>query len=368
MLPFFVILVILLFAAEAFTLKAPLKGIRYSLRTLSRSVNEGEAFCIESRIENHSRLPKVFLGVTENMPAEMEVLSVPDDCRLSVPEREMNLPRKISGTLFILPGKCVTRQYTVRLKKRGRCFLRGADITGGDFLGFHEETEHFPVFQEIVVLPSASGRSFRMEALGGFLGDRSVRRFTMEDPVLTIGFRDYTGREPQKQISWPQSLRAGKLMVKEYDHTLDMCVTVLLNVEATGDGRIERIEESFRMARTVCEELEARHIQYSFMTNAMAAGALGLWKNVTEGLGAGHLMAILEGLGRATYDPAEAFTATLFRAGRMAEQGRSHVLITPGMTVELMAGIRSLEARTGSAVLTVSLDREEPKENGEDVG
>ena len=45
------------------------------------------------------------------------------------------------------------------------------------------------------------------DVLSGFLGDVSVRRFIYEDPVLTTGFREYTGREPMKHISWTQSAR-----------------------------------------------------------------------------------------------------------------------------------------------------------------
>ena len=180
-----------------------------------------------------------------------------------------------------------------------------------------------------------------------------------------LGFREYTGREPQKQIAWTQSLRAGKLLVKEFDHTLDLSVTVLLDVALHNDPQGEAlIEECFRLARTVCETLEQQRIQYGFLTNAMAAGALGHWQSVTEGLGESHLMAILEGLGRATYDHVEDFEETLERAARMAEQGRSHVIITPVKDERVQAGARLLEARTGGQVCI--LEAVLPEEAGEE--
>ncbi len=68
--------------------------------------------------------------------------------------------------------------------------------------------------------------------LGGVIGDISVNRFIFEDPMLTVGFSEYTGREPMRDISWTQSARLGRMMVKNYDHTVDLSVTILLNVQS----------------------------------------------------------------------------------------------------------------------------------------
>ena len=46
------------------------------------------------------------------------------------------------------------------------------------------------------------------------------------------GFRDYTGREPMKQISFTATARTGRMMVKQFDHTLDVTVSVVLNLDA----------------------------------------------------------------------------------------------------------------------------------------
>ena len=334
MTAFLVLFFILLLTVETVTRRAPLRGVEHSMRALRRSTDEGETFGIESRIVNRSRLPKMFIGVTENFPPEMEILSAPAGCTVSAGTGRMHLPTKVSGTVFLLPRRSVTRNYLVRIPARGRYFMYGAELTGGDLLGLYEQTEYRSSFQEIVVLPS-----------------RSARR---KDPVLTVGFRDYTGREPQKQIAWLQSLRTGRLMVREYDHTTEKSVTVLLNVETGADGSAEEIEEAFRLTRSVCEALERKHIQYGFLTNAMAAGAFGLWKSMTAGLGTGHLTAILEGLGRATHDCAEPFARTMHRAAAMAEPGRDHILITVPGAPGVPQGARRLEALTGGRVTVLT--------------
>ena len=205
-------------------------------------------------------------------------------------------------------------------------------------------------------MPRPAARPDLSETLGGYLGDRSVNRFIMEDPVLTLGFREYTGREPQKSISWPVSARSGRLMVKKYDYTIEQTATVLLNIECDADGRqfdAERIEGCYSLARSVCEELEERGIQYSFVTNASAAGAVGLWNRIDDGLGQSHLLAILEGLGRAAYTRTEPFDATLSRAARRASQGRCHIVITPRDAACYSHGLMRLRELSGQEVLTL---------------
>ena len=188
--------------------------------------------------------------------------------------------------------------------------------------------------------------------LGGMIGDISVNRFIFEDPMLTIGFSDYTGREPMRDISWTQSARLGRMMVKNYDHTLDLSATVILNVEYPKDidFRPELIEKCFSAGRTVCEALEAKRIKYGVLTNATSSGALGLWSQVGDGLGRSHLMSILEGLGRATYSCTMPFSRLADLASRKNEDGRYYVVITPVMTNRDALAISRLKALKGGGV------------------
>ena len=139
-------------------------------------------------------------------------------------------------------------------------------------------------------------------------------------------------------------------------------MAVILNVESRLPDRYARIERCFSIARTVCEQLEEKRIKYSFLTTAMTAGALGAWSSMAEGLGRTHLMAILEGLGRASYDTSEHFVRTLERAARMAEHGRSHIVITPDDDVVIAEALAAFSRRMGGELLTVTADMSEREE------
>ena len=355
MLVYIVVLLAVAAVLEALSLRNPLDFVRYGAYSSKLSVEPGESFEIVSVIENTRRLPLSFIEIQQNLPREISIhLKNAAPRYIENPGGPWSSSLRLRSTAYLLPRQRLERRIPASLPARGIYLLRGATLHSGDFLGLRRTSRRYNRTSEIVVLPAPAGEDPALAALGGFLGDISVRRFIMEDPVLTLGFRDYTGREPLKAVSWVQTARSGKLMVKKYDHTLEPTVTVLLNVECPG-GRpdIEAVERGFSLARTVCETLERRRIKYGFITNALAVGAVGGWSAVAEGLGESHLSAILEGLGRATCDCTETFEKTAERAARVAENGRSHVIITPFEYADLTACVRRLKHLTGGEVVVI---------------
>lgn len=360
MVPFLITLVILAALLEWISLRATIDRVSYDSRASRLSVDPGEAFEIISEVENLSRLPISFVELKERLPSEMQLLE--DNTDSSVVTSRIGTSAyeflRLTCTLFLPPKRRVRRLIPVSLPRRGRYMLGGAVLTCGDLLGLRSTSRDFSGSGEIIVLPAKADDSSQILALGGFLGDESVRRYIMEDPVLTLGFREYTGREPQKAISWPQSVRAGRIMVREYDHTVEHTATIVLDVDS---GAPELIERCFCLARSACESLEARRIQYSFITNASAGSALGYWTSIPDGLGRSHLIAILEGLGRASVSSVESAQHTLEKAAMRAEQGRSHIVITPEVTDAVTSGVRRLESLTGAGVFVMTAADPQPQ-------
>lgn len=203
---------------------------------------------------------------------------------------------QLTTAFYLMPRQRLTRTLQAKLPKRGRYLFLGCRINGGDLLGLQDDYRTLSLFKEVVVMPRrAASPSFDM-LLGGMIGDISVNRFIFEDPMLTIGFSDYTGREPMRDISWTQSARLGRMMVKNYDHTIDLSVTILLNVQSVLNvfEEDDKLEECCSIARSVCEQLESKHIQYSFLSNAIPSGTTSLYTDIEQGLGSGHFYGVME--------------------------------------------------------------------------
>jgi uncharacterized protein (DUF58 family) len=264
---------------------------------------------------------------------------------ISITERRYAL----RSSVYMMPRQRMTRRTPFSLPARGRYVFQGAELGGGDFLGLSERERHVDQESEVVILPKRLDQDALKELPGGLLGETSVNRFIHEDPMLTLGFREYTGREPMKLISWTQSARSGQLMVKNLDHTMERRATVLLNLDTHASGKYgaEVLEKSFSLARGVCEALEDARIPYSFMTNAQLLGA-SAGGDAGDGLGGAHIRPILETLGRAGYERTETSWALVDRAVQRAEEGRVHILITPTPNDLTRAGLDRLALRTGT--------------------
>ena len=315
-----------------------------------------ESFTLTTVVTNARILPVFFLHLSECIPCEMDV----ELDGTGVVRQENILSSAPRSTLeqatFVMPRQRLTRVLTASISKRGRYVLRDIMLQAGDFLGLEEQSAQFRTYREIVILPPRADMAKFEPAFGHYLGDISAQRFIFPDPILTAGFREYTGREPQRDISWPRSLRDGRLMVKQYDHTSELTATVILNISG---GSHEEMEDCFSTARCVCERLEKKHISYSFLTNASIVSGDGGWSYISDGLGARHLATILTGLGSASYAYISPLDRLLERAGSKREQGRGFILITPALGSREMSHVRKLERQTGQRVLILAVREKE---------
>ena len=214
------------------------------------------------------------------------------------------------------------------ISTRGRYFLPNPTLFFGDFLGLKEKRKELSYYREVVVAPKSYETEEVKQVLGKFMGEYSVRRFMYEDPVLTIGFREYSGREPMKMISWKQSAQKQQLMVKEYDHTIEPVLSVMLNMESVADKSPANMEKAYSIARSVCSNLEAKGISYGFYTNSQMAGGSGEMHIVDDGVGAHHFGKIMERLGRGMYIHSMSFDRLLAVARKSGGSERGLIVIT----------------------------------------
>lgn len=189
----------------------------------------------------------------------------------------------------------------------------------GDFFGLRTMIASQELETRVICTAKSAENDAAISALGSYLGDISVRRFIFEDPNLLIGYREYTGREPMKKISWTQTAKTGELMVKLNDFTVDINVAVVVNME---HDRSPAMEHCLRLARTVCEYLEAQKIPYAFISN----GDLG---ELTEGMGLNHIRAILRRIGAARPAGYTSFSSLADHCIRTNRDNRSYIVVTP---------------------------------------
>jgi hypothetical protein len=329
-----------------------LQGIQGECRLSSSMAEPEETFFILISLTNRSRRFIPFLRYQLYLPQGIRVLQEKGVSPL------VQGGLRLTGTTWLGPRQRFEKRVPVSVPARGRYILQDLTVSRGDFLGLREYSATFGWGDEIVVPPKPAPRQELDAFFGGFLGEVSVNRFLFEDPVLTLGFREYTGREPMKMISWTQSARGAGLMVKKYDYTLEPSVCVILNGD--GPGRVSPgiMEECFSLTRTVCRALEDRGIKYSFRTNLQIAGGMDTWYWVREGLGQRHFRGILEGLGRATCTASFSCRRLVEQAAGGRDAGQGIIFITPGSDPAPARDAGWLADVLGSALWVVSPGRE----------
>jgi hypothetical protein len=332
--------------------KYALNNLKYS-RSFSKSVVEiDEEFEVETTMENNKYLPVSFLQISEDYPSLLSYKQKP--LKMINVDEAANV-----YTMTMLPFQRVKRRYKVSASKRGRYLCKDVTLLVGDLLGLQMYRQPLEFLHEFVVLPQKANLEEAIVSYGDYNGDVSVRRWIIEDPILTVGVRDYTGLEPQKSIHWPSSLKGGRLMVKKFDFTTDNRVMIVLNVETFKPFWMnidhKRIEKCISMIRTIVEEFEEQGIPYGFWGNGQVMGEIGS-DVIMPGWGPNHLGNILEQLGRTDYSITMQFEEIMADLISMYIKYSTYVLVMPFVLESYVEYINRLSEQCEKFIL-ISLDK-----------
>lgn len=248
-----------------------------------------EKFNIVIRIENPTWLIYPFVRYGLIVPETMDAHS-----QLKI-TKHPPYSLEVSGTAMLLPHRKFEKKLSFSAPVRGSYRISSFYVDTGDFIGFEEYRQEYVRFNSVAVYPRPAEGVEKGEELGSLIGRMSVRRFIHEDPILVAGFREYTGHEPMRSISWLQSARTGQLIVRKYDFTSDPSVSVLLDTDGAGD----LLETCFSLARSVCDQLEKNGVEYDFFMNATIGGANCRQHYFSRGMGRLHHLGILKQLAMA---------------------------------------------------------------------
>ena len=333
---------------QKLSLHRGLDGVEGDHRPDKLLVEPDEIFHLRVTLRNGTRRFIPFLRVRERLEAPLR----PEAGKGKVMPKDRGATL-VEVTTWLRPRQQVTCEIPVALTRRGRYVLQEFALCTGDFLGLHEQEKRCGRFREVIAAPRELPSARLREVFGGFMGEMSVTRFILEDPILTLGFREYTGREPMKSISWPQSARMNQLMVRKNDYTQEPSAVVILNVESARDDREEVLETCFSLTRTVCSMLEKEGVRYSFVSNAMLLGNDESKGSAVDGLGERHYRGILERLGRASCEPADSLEHMLEReTARPTSAGR--ILITAGGEPLPQRALNRLREAAGGRLLILN--------------
>lgn len=323
-------------------LKRSILSFRYYLEPATLTAEIGDTVEIQSVVENHKQLPVSYVEVVERYPEGLG-------------------STEYRTSLYVGGFERVKRKHSVPAVKRGVHRLENGRLVIGDFLGFAREFRRYPLNKEWVVFPEKVDLAEHVQPVDSSMGELSVRRWIMPDPLMIRGVREYTGLEAQRSIHWPSSLRQGRLMVKEYDFTADQSCLIILNNQTSRPTwekpRADLIEQTIKLTRALAEELERQSIPFALRTNAynyLDPSQRGY--TIHEGLGEAHMLEVLDLLGRMDYKVGPGFTTLLRQVQSQATSQVTVVIMTPRLLDHYLEEIQYLASRVSRLVVFTQTD------------
>ena len=323
-----------------------LYGIQVQRRARSLRAAVGDIFEEHYEVTNTSRIPKLWLEVTN----------------------ETTIPFATgSRVLTLIRGK-QKRSYTARtwLTTRGGFTLGPTRIMSGDPFGIFRVSKKFPANDSLVVLPMVANVSEFLSPPGLLPGGQVIRRKSHDVTPHAAGVREYVPGDPVKRVHWPTSIRRGQLMVKEFEQ--DPQAEVWLFLDTHRSAHISKPGETFEpppsddlfLVRRRKVKLPPSTLEYSISIAASLAHyfldgrrSVGLvtasgrtYKVIPAERSERQEAKILEAL--AFIHAESLYTLPSLVTAQMGQlpQGSSAILITPAIHPELLIAVDSLQRRS----------------------
>jgi len=204
-----------------------LSRVTYHRRLSSLRVFCGEEVQLEVEVANGKPLPLPWIEIEDEIPESITLLTgkaFPS----SSPGR-----MEITHLFPMMWYEKVKRCYRVCCPQRGFYTFGPARIVTGDLLGLAASETNYLGADNLIVYP----KIVPLENLGipsaHLSGEVLTKKRVYEDPILTMGIRDYRSGDSLKRIHWKSSARTGQLQTKMFEPSTTMDMGIFLDVRTT---------------------------------------------------------------------------------------------------------------------------------------
>lgn len=320
-----------------------LDRVEYRRRLSQSRAFFGEEVELAIEIINRKLLPLAWIEIEDEIPSDLE------------PVKGRSVPSHKAGRSLLLnllslrPYERVRRRYRVRCDTRGLFTFGPTRLCSGDVFGFYSREAEVAQRDQLLVYP----RVVPITRLGlpakDPFGDRKTRQWIFEDPLRTVGVREYVYGDSPRRIHWKATARSQKLQVKVYEPTTSYRLMVFLNLNTYGqfwwwpgfDSDV--LELSISVAASVANWAVEQGYQVGLCANSLLQGASERVK-VPAGRDPEQLTQILEALAKTLPFASVPFESLLRAESHELPYGATLVLITAVLSDEILSAVLALRA------------------------
>jgi uncharacterized protein (DUF58 family) len=225
LLLFIAILLALLAAATQLWGHYCLTSVTYRRNLGAERLYWGETTDLRVELVNAKPLPLPWLRADDAVPPGLAI-----DTQ-QIEERPGG--RTLVNVLALRWYERVIRRYRVQGLQRGEWRLGPVQLRSGDLFGFSIRRETLETPQSVIVYP----RMVPLQALGlparHPLGDFRSPRRVIEDPLRTMGVREYVQGDNFRHIHWKATAQRQGLQTKIFEPSASRPLALFLNINTT---------------------------------------------------------------------------------------------------------------------------------------
>ena len=229
-----------------------LSRVEYQRRLSAKRVFFGEEVQLEVEITNKKPLPLPWIQINDEIPDGVSLLK-----GKTSPSHLMSRVT-LSNLLSLGWYHRVKWRYPISCQQRGFFTFGPARIRSGDLFGFFTREEEVKPLDYLIVYP----RILPLEKLGipsmQPIGDIRTRSHIFQDPILTMGVREYHPGDSLRRIHWKTTARLGQLQTKVFEPTTTVDMGIFLDVRTVQPPLWGVVPELLELAVIVAASL-AKH-------------------------------------------------------------------------------------------------------------
>lgn len=358
-----------------------LSRIEFRRKLSSERAFFGDKIHLEISVANRKPLPLPWFQIEEEIPVELTITTEssprPDQAENTGIREDFatygwynrDNRTNISHNISLGWYNRVTRRYPVTCDRRGLFAFGPTRIRSGDLFGIFSRESHIMKQHYLIVYP----KMVPLENLGipsrQLFGDVRTRSHIFEDPVLTMGIRDYEFGDSLKRIHWKATARTRKLQTKVFELTTTTDIALFLDVRTTNLTIFGVVPELLELAIVTAASITNYTISSGYRT--------GLYVNqrkrfpdepmrVPPGQHSDQMMHILDALAQVTAFEAMPVTRLLQNEGRNLPWGTTIMVISAYVTDELLSTLYSMK-RSGRKIVLVTIGDQTPVSSTDDL-
>ncbi len=327
-------------------------GVCYERKLSEKRVFMGETVEVRVSVANHKLLPLPWVTTTDVFPKELPVDDAPLLIRGDTGKGEFN------NFWSVKWYDKVTRSYHIRATTRGFHTFGPVSIETGDGFGMFRSARRLTREQTLVVYPRVLPlTSLGLPAKEPF-GPKAAPQFMFEDPLRTVGARDYRHEDDFRKVHWKASARRQRLQTRVLEPTNTLNLMVCLNVQTVEKTYMGVIPEHLELMVSIAASVSYHALIQRWPTGLLANGALphsDQSLKIPPGRSPAQLITILELLAAVTPFATTPFHRLLSAESPHLSWGATLVIVSSTVPESLAATLLDLKA-VGRRIVLITLD------------